>query len=329
LRCTWLALPALLLAIASVTSARVPAADAHALGPVGTLSIINPAGLEGPAGTNLTVQLTGAAKDQTYSFAYEPSSMGCPVLGAAAPTIPQQTTDGNGSVQFSFAWPADSGTGTFYLCAQPQSAALPVLVIQSQKPFTVDSATAPAVTIEPAPTATPTGTVSADTTPTSQNSYTTGEGVVVHGTGFLPPGTPIQIALASSASGGGTVISQDTVNTDRMGNFDTTVTLPTYRIGDTLYIQAETTDGGNNQPPSLLASTPIKISLPPTATPTPTPTATATAGPTPTPYNPGSSGPDSTLRFFGIAGLGSLSLLLLLIGTALLISAGSSRSGMG
>jgi hypothetical protein len=114
-----------------------------------------------------------------------------------------------------------------------------------------------------------------------------------------------------------------------MGNVDTTVTLPTYRIGDSLYIQAETTDGGNNQPPSLLASTPIKISLPPTATPTPTPTATATAGPTPTPYNPGSSGPDSTLRFFGIAGLGSLSLLLLLIGAALVISAGGSRSGMG
>jgi hypothetical protein len=322
----WLALPALLLAAIGVASQSARSAGARALDPCGTLCIINPTVLKGPAGTNVTVQLSGASANQTYNIVYEQDSLGCLGSGASAPTIPQQTTDSTGAVQFSFPWPADSGTGKFVLCAQAQTTP-PPMVIPSQNTFTVLSTTAPAITIQPAPTPTPTGTISAGASTTPQDGYATGESVIVHGTGFLPGGTTVQIALASTPDGDGTVISQGTVNADRNGKFDTTVTLDSNRIGN-LYLQAETTDAAANQPPSLIAAAPITISLPPTATPTPTPTVTPTISATATPGGSGPSNTDGTLRLLSIAGLGSFSLLLLLVGTALLISAGSSRGGM-
>lgn len=336
----WVALPGallLLLALVGVSGmAGAPGAqaapfDAPAQLPAQpSFSIINPAGLAGPAGTNVTAKITGAHKGQVYDIAYASADQGCAAMGASASNIPAQTIGTGGAVQFSFAWPADSGTGTFALCAT--NTATPLLPpVQSQQSFSVLSTTAPAITIQPAPQPTPTGTTTNSDNSGPQDSYTTGQSVIVQGTGFLPGGTSVQIALASTPNGDGTTLSQAPVNADTSGNFTTTVTLSSFRTGN-LYIQALTTDGGANQPPSLLASAPISVTLAPTPTVQPSPTVTVTTAPTATVTGGsggGSSNNDGTLRILGIAGLGSFSVLLLLVGAALLISAGSGREGQG
>jgi hypothetical protein len=325
----WVALP--LLALAPLVATGGQRAQARPLAPSDTnFTIINPSALAGPVGTNVTAKITGEPKGHVFNIAYAQASPGCSALGASATTLPQVTIGSDGTAQFSFAWPADSGTGTFVLCAQDQKVVLTVL--QTQQSFTVDSTTPPAISIQPAPQPTPTGQANATNTPAAQNGYIQGESVVVQGTGFLPGGTSVQVALSSTPNSPGTQLSQGAVNADTSGNFTTTVTLNTNRIGN-LYIQAFTTDGGTNQPPSLLASTPITVTIAPqpTATPQPSPTPTATVGPTPTQSGSGQTGGtspnDSTLHILGIAGLGSFSVLLLLVGTALLISAGGGRDG--
>jgi hypothetical protein len=323
----WVALPILVLAGLCATGVggaqaapRMPAA-----GPP-SLTIVNPAALAGPVGTNVTARIAGAPKNHVFNIAYAQSTPGCTALGASSSTIPAVTVGGDGTVQFSFAWPADSGTGSFVLCAMDQQN--PLSVLQSMT-FNVLAGSAPQISIQPAPQPTPTGTAPASTT-TPGDTYTEGEGVIVQGTNFLPGGTSVEIALAGSPDGQGTVLSQQTVNSGTDGSFETQVTLNTNRIGN-LYIQALTTDGGNNQPPSLLASTPITIGLPPSPTPTPSPTATSTPQVTPTTTGgtgTATGGNGGTLRVLGIAGLGSFSVLLLLVGTALLISAGRGNDGM-
>jgi hypothetical protein len=153
--------------------------------------------------------------------------------------------------------------------------------------------------------------------------------VTVNGTGFLPGGTSVQIYLSSTPNGQGTQISTAPVNADTTGAFSSTVTLPDFRTGN-LYIQAATSDGSNAQggtyPPSLLASTAISIALAPTPTPTPTATVSPTSTAPSNNIGPGSGNGDA-VRILGIAGLGSLSVLLLLIGAALLVSGGARGKG--
>lgn len=326
----WGALPILLLMLLGVVGAQSAQAapQARSMAPsVPSFNIVNPAGLAGPAGTNVTAKITGAHKGQVFNIAYARANPGCSAVGASSSNLPTVTIGSDGTNQFSFSWPADSGTGTFVLCAQDASVLL--TVVQSQESFTVLSTTPPAISIQAAPEPTPTGgNNSSGGASGPQSSYTTGESVIVQGTGFLPGGTSVQISLASSPNGGGTQLSQGAINADTSGSFTTTVTLPSFRIGN-LYIQAVTTDSGTNQPASLRASTPITITLPPTATPQPSPTVSPTAAATATGgTSPGGSsggGNNGTLRILGIAGLGSFSVLLLLVGAALLISAGGGR----
>jgi hypothetical protein len=275
----------------------------------------------------VTLTVSGAHKGQTFVIGYAASGTfptQCLQDFAPIPNAPTLTIGDGGSATTTVSWPADSGTGSFYLCAR--DAGNPLNVLQSDHPFNVDSTKSPSITVQPAPQPTPTPGGQPTATPSlPDGTYVTGENVVVNGTSFLPGGTSVQIYLSSTPNGQGTQISIAPVNADTTGAFSTTVTLPDFRTGN-LYIQAATPDGtnaqGGNYMPSLLASTAITIALAPTPTPTPTATVSPTST-TPSNNTGTGSGNGDTVRILGVAGLGSLSVLLLLIGAALLVSAGT------
>lgn len=288
-----------------------------------TLSIVLPAGLAGPVGANVSAQLQGALHKHVYVPGYASTGQGCAAGFVAATGLQPVTTTNSGNAVITIPWPNDSGTGTFYVCAQDQSA--PTTTFQSSNQYTVLATTVPGISIAPAPTATPTpGDTSGTPPPTASGPdgiYTTGQQVVVTGAGFLPGGSTVAVFISGDAASLGMRLSTDPVNADTNGNFSAMVTLPGSRAGN-LFLQAATLDGHDGMPPSLLASAPITVRLAPTPTPTvsPSPVVSPAVPATPTPGN-GAGGGD-VARTIGIAGLGSFSVLLLLIGTYLLVTAG-------
>lgn len=295
-----------------------------------TLSLIQPVDPEGPVGANIVARIQNADKNATFQLAYPASGADCtttpltPISGVSA-----NTTNDSGNRTFTFVWPAASGTGTFVLCAQLGDSGGTML--QSDKPYTVLAATAPTISVAPVETATPTtsggGTI--EITPGVTPTYTVDTQITVTGTGFLPGGTQIGVwesgvQTAHNATDLGTqlqVMSGDR-HTDTNGNFSLVVTLAAGRI-DQAYIHVATSDGSNTLPPTLDVSQLITIGQ---AAPTPTVTVTATNTPhprlTPTPPSQGNGAGVGAGRILAISGLGSLSVLLLVIGTMLLVSAG-------
>jgi hypothetical protein len=314
-------------AVALMTAADTAAARANVADAAPSLTIVSPQGLQGPATTNITAKVTGAQKGHTFDVGYAPQSGGCTaatfVQISGAPTVSAQS---DGSATFTFAWPTSADMGNYYVCLRDQAS--PLVPVQSTNLFDDLSSTPPSVEIAPAATNTNGNNGGASSTPSPGatgpgGTYTTGEQVQVSGFGFLPGGTSVAVFLSGSPTELGTQLSQQQINVDTQGNFVAVVSLPTTRAGP-LNIQVATLDAANGRPPSLLAYTPISIGLTPTATPSPSPTPTvaptASATPKGTP-NTGGGGGDSA-RTLGVAGLGSLSALLLLIGTFLIVSAG-------
>lgn len=293
------------------------------------LTIVNPKSASGPVGANVTIAISGSQKGQQFTLGYaDANGGGCSTATNPLPGTPSLTIGDDGTATATFTWPPDPGTGTFYVCASAASgtAAQP---LQSSAPFQVLTKDAPSISIEPAPTPTatavPAGSPAANTAP--QGSYFAGGQIIVTGHNFLPGGTTVALYIASTRDGHGVQLSTDPnpINANTAGDFTATATLPQGRIG-ALYVQAISTDGSDGVPPSLFASTPIQVVLPPV--PTATPTATATAGPTPTATPTGGSTGTSSGdagRAIGAAGLGGLSVVLLITGAWLLISASARR----
>jgi hypothetical protein len=155
-------------------------------------------------------------------------------------------------------------------------------------------------------------------------TYYAGGQIIVTGHNFLPGGTTVALYIASTQDGQGVQLTTDPspINANTTGVFTATATLPQRPTG-ALYVQAISTDGSNGVPSSLFAAAPIQVVVQPT--PTPSPTATTTPSPSPTATPGGNNGTGSSGdagRTIGAAGLGGLSVILLITGAWLLISAG-------
>ncbi len=298
-----------------------------------TLTIVRPS--EGPVGARMFINVAGATVNQQYTLGFAPQSKDCsaPNFTAFSGGL-SFTTDHDGNYTGTFVWPADSGTGSFFLCAQNATQASDTL--QSATVYKVDSASAPSITLAHAvaPTPTPGGAESTPTTPAPTATpepdgyYTINDGVVISGANFFPSGSALEVWISDSQSTLGQTINlangDATFNADTSGGFQKTVMLPSYLTGQ-VYLHVTTTDGTNGQPTTLRAdSSVISVHQAPTPTPVPTVTPTPVPGVTPTPPSPGSGSVDVP-RILGIAGLGSLSVLLLMVGTILLVSAGTMR----
>jgi hypothetical protein len=312
---------------------------AGALGPVRiawadgnpTFHINRPAA--GPVGANVFIKISGGAASTRLNLGYTTQALGCltPLTSTPFTNVPSVTTDDNGNYSGSFVWPAETGTGNFYLCAQ--KGADITTALQSDNAYSVLSASAPSITLAHAvasvPTANPIpvgGTPVPTATPEPDGVYTVGDQVLITGANFLPGGATLTVWISGDQNGLGQKLplpdGSTKFNADTAGNFQVTVTLPAYRTGQ-VYLHVTTTDGSDGAPPTLRADAPaISVSQ----APTPTPSPTVTPSPTPTPSAPpGSGGGPDVGRILGIAGLGSFSVLLLLIGTILLASAGTMQ----
>lgn len=296
----------------------------------GTLSIVRPPA--GPVGANVVVKVEGAAPSHQYTLGFAPQSGTCMSDFAPFSGVTLTTAD-DGARTTSFVWPADSSVtqGTsYFVCAQ--DAANSSTILQSNNAYQVLATAAPSISVAPAQ---PSASASNDGTPlptagiNPDGSYSVGQQVTVTGASFVPGGQPIGIWLSGTATNLGTqltiqpVAGQSNVS-DTSGTFTVTVTLPGGRIGQRLYLHAATLDASDHQPPTLVASTPIAIeAVAPTPTPSPAPSPSPTA-PLVTPTPSGGSGNGDALRIAGVAGLGGLSALLLIVGVILLASAATT-----
>ena len=292
----------------------------------GSLSLVQPADPEGPVGANIVARIQNAGNNVTFHLAYAPSDADC----TATPLTPitalsANTTNNSGDRTFTFVWPADSGIGTFFLCAQIGDT---TTILQSDKPYTVRSAQPPTISVAPMPEPTPTaGGSSFQVTPVASPTFTVGGDVAITGTNFVPGGTEInvwitgvQVAHNTKDLGDQLQITGGDKHTDTSGGFSVVVSLPVNRI-DQQYIHVTTTDGTASLPPTLDVAQLIRIN-PAAPTPTVTVTATNTPGAASTPTPPEQGRGPGPLRILAIGGLGSFSVLLLVIGTMLLLSAG-------
>jgi hypothetical protein len=297
-----------------------------------TITITRPP--QGPAGANVVAKVAGAMPSHQYNLGFAAQASGCTATAFTAITsAPSFTTGGDGSYTAKFAWPVSSGVGDFYVCAQ--DAAATTTYLQSSNVYTVLAAAKPSITLARAATptpsagATPTGTVAPTATPEPDGVYTVGEQVTITGANFLPGGSQLAIWISGDPSSLGTQLATadggTTFNSNTQGGFTETVTLPDNRIGQ-VYLHAATLDGASDAPPTLQAdSQVITVHLAPTATPTSIPSPSPT-----TPSHTGQSNSNSNSnsdvpRVLGIAGLGAFSVLLLIIGTILLVSAGAMQ----
>jgi hypothetical protein len=242
------------------------------------------------------------------------------------PNPPPITTNAQGDKTFGFTWPAPATTGRFLLCATASgdTASNP---LKSTTPYLVDSTAAPAITVMLAPNPTATGT------PATGSTYTNGDQAIVSGTDFWPAGVAIDVYITdvpkpqnpAQLGTQATIVNRQIDPTDSNGTFAVTITVkvPAGQTG-VFYVDAVSRDGStaDGYLPADLASQSITVVSP---APTPTVSPTATADPTPatkTTTTPTSTGDGGSGHILAAAGLGTLSVLLLVIGSMLLISAG-------
>jgi hypothetical protein len=298
-----------------------------------TLSLVQPAnqsgGPQGPVGAFVAARIQGAGNKTQFQLFYSVSNGACAQATMTQINNAAFTTNDNGDLTFFIAWPTDSGMGTFYLCAALSDGSSNI--VQSDQTFEVVATVAPSISVAPAPVATATtgGGGTTQVTPGTGSGYTVGEQITINGTGFVPGGTQVGVYISGVQSVGNVNDLGDLLgsplNAGQDGSFSTTVTLPSGRIGQE-YIHVATTasgsSGAKSYPPLLVATQFIEVSP---ATPTPTATATATNTPQPhaSPTTSLSTGGDGgSARILEAGGLGALSVLLLVVGAMLLISAG-------
>jgi hypothetical protein len=330
-----------LLALATLGLSAPGASTAHAASADQTakLHIVRPTN-GGPVGATVVVELQSAPASQQFTLGYAPDPAGCAAGATPIAGAPTLVTAADGIGKQSFTWPSDaSQAGTSYdVCATDQADS--TIVLQSDNQFQVLGGSAPSITIVPvaSPTVTPGGTPqpSPGPSPTPTGSpppggiYTVDQQVQIQGQNFLPPGTKLGIFIGGTPTVGPDSrrlplvdTPDNTVTSDDQGAFSVIVTLsaPDTVLG-LRYLHAATLDGTARFPPTLDGAQEIYLS--PVATPTPLPSPTATIAPpaqTPTPTTTGSP---QVARTLGIAGLGGLSIVLLMTGVLLLVSA---RSG--
>lgn len=200
-------------------------------------------------------------------------------------------------------WPANTGTGSFEVCASVHDSGNPFMVGM----YRVLSATPPQIALT-------------TTTPSA------GKQVTVTGTNFLPAGT--SVTLVWPAANGLPGASLGSVSSDETGAFSQTFTVPPHAITGTYSVVAT---AGAAQPPTLSASTSfhvkgITIVAMPTPTASPVSTATPTLVATATPSTNTTLGTNHTTNTNGTSDSGMLnsSSILLpigLIGLVIIVAA--------
>ncbi len=291
-----------------------------------TLTITIPAPIvgvaEGPVGTNVTMQGSGATPGDTLQFGYVSQTAGCAGADTPISTAPLVIVRPDGGFAVAFSWPSNAATaGADYgICAHDMTT-ITNPPIASTDLFKVDSATAPSITVTPVDAnGTPLPT------PAANGALYAGGYAQIVGANFFPGGNRIFVQETADIFTANLynpqqalkVISGDAISLQD-GAFTIVVQLPEQQ--GTFYLNVLSTDGDGptNQLPSLLASQQVTISAPPA---TPTPTASATPVVTPTPASRGAKTPaPSASRVAAIVGLGGVSVLLFLIGVILLVSA--------
>lgn len=324
----WALLMALLMALLVMGSVYMAQSTqtAHAE-PSGSMHVVVPApsnddkSVSGPVHTNVSIVSSQATAGATYTLGWAPQSGDC--ASGATPFTDGDTSvtaDSGGNFAATVVWPDAAGAsgGVYLICANDTGNASDV--ITADQVFQALSSSAPAITLAPAPSATPT-----------TKNFTAGGLAQVQGSGFLPQGTQVAIFVNSRSNFSPQDFQPDKalktqdgspITSDSQGQFTAVVTLPSILNGQ-LFVHAVSTDANLNGqtpfPPSLVAVTTIQInqSQPtPTVQPSPTvkPTPTGTTGDTTT------GGANNTGRIVAIAMLGVLSLILFVIGGILVAS---------
>lgn len=332
---SWLIGVVATLALLLMVSVALTAPIAHADSSVTlTIRFPQPSGdaVEGPVGTNVTIQAQGATPGDSYTLGYALGAK-CDTGFQAFSSVPQPSVGQDGSISATFAWPANvANVGASYSICLEDTTQTPPVYAQSQQTFKVDSGSPPSISLSHP------SSESGTQLPASQ--YYAGSQMVITGSNFLPSDTTLTAYVSSGQiNSKADLANAQTLNTDsgqsfqpnRSGQFKVTATLPQESIGSATqyYIYVVSSDGSDSAPPSLVASRHFTLVPAPTPTP-PTPTAT-TAPPTPTTQagtgggTPPPSHPDNT---GAVIGLGALSIVLFIIGVILLASAATSpRAG--
>lgn len=333
------------LAVALVAACLLPGMSGPVLA-APTTHLDNPAltitsATSGPVGANVMLSGQSLPNNRSYQIgvADDASSGTCQSNFAAVAGASPIATDNNGNVTGSFPWPgtANQVGHHYFVCLKGTDH--PDDIQQSTNEFQVLADSVPSInmaqaaTPTPSPVVGPNGTPLPTVTPIPNGFFVAGEEVTITGQNFLPAGTHVAIYLSGTNTVGPSASTQlpiegssdGTTVTDTQGTFRVVVTLPANPLGVS-YIHAATTDATDSVPPTLDAF--IKFYLNAAPTPTPTPTVTPTPQPqataTPAPTRPAYWG---AKRILGVAGLGSLSALLLLVGAMLLVSASRARGG--
>lgn len=308
----WLGFMAL--AVAPLSPARAMPNDQQS-----QFSIIGPTfngNLQGPVGAFVTVQAPPAAganlgwtPNATVAFGVVPVGATCNP-SSEIPTTPTSTTvQGDGSFNFTFAWPTaagQSGGSNYYVCAQETSGA-GNLTGKSSNTINILTNAPPTIQI-------------------SSQSVHQGDTIQVTGTNWLPvQPVAIKIKLTEASYSVDPGDSLTTASPDPTGTFHTTVIMPTNRDGNKQEIIAVVGDSpvGNHYP--LEAALPLTIAdALPTATPappTPSPVATTQPG-----IGTSRGGNNETLL---IALLGVIAVVLLGAGVIVAVLALRGRNAHG
>jgi hypothetical protein len=332
------ALGALVLALAlagwliSPSGARAARLDSNS--PV-TIDIQNPqprgSVAQGPVGANIYAQGATQPGDQVI-IGFASQDTGCQ-SGFQQIDNAQPTVDPTGQFTVAFKWPdaANTVNTEYYLCAQDTTSDT---IGQSQEVYQVLSADAPAINVQQvdnptAPTAVPGTPTPAPTATAPAGKVYSGGYLQIQGANFVPGGQNISFFLTPGAFTPGDFVPGNALNvvsgntrTANDGSFQVVVQLPAGETGS-LTVSAISQDGTGALLPTLVGSQRLSIITPP-ATPTPQPTVSPTVQATGTVGNGNGSGrPPGPLKVTALIGLGTLSVILFIVGVSFLISASS------
>lgn len=330
LRVALLALLGLWLGGTAVTAPRAYADDQkpslHIVMPI-------PAGkgstVEGPVGTNVSVQGEGLTANAQYQIGYARKDIGCQAGMRSFDNVSPAPAQQDGTLTATVTWPDSlNSIGSIYVICAQNASQLGEPVVQSDEPFRVDSADHAQLTLKAAATSA-TGTATA--TPQADGTFFLGQQVAITGKNFLPAGSKLVAYLltgqARSASdllppAATPLTTSAAITSQNTGGVTATVTLPDNIPTGGYLIYLVSDKGTQTILPALVASQPITITQAPAPQPTttvaPQPTATATA----------TTGTSGGQPIGAIVGLGGLSVVLFIVGVALLASAAAmSRPG--
>lgn len=318
----FLALCGLWLGVTAVTTPHVYADDKKpSLHIVMPIPAGNGSTVEGPVGTNVSVQGESLTANADYQIGYARADIGCPAGMRSFDGVSPAPAQQDGTLTATITWPDSlNSIGSTYVMCALNASQLGEPVVQSDERFRVDSADHAQLTVKAAATS-----AAGTATPQPDGTFFLGQQVAITGKSFLPAGSKLVAYLlteqaqsafdllppvATPLTTGAAITSQDN------GGVTATVTLPDNIPTGSYFIYLVSDKGTKTILPALVASQPITITAAPaaqpTATPVPRPTATVPGGTTK------SSGGQSV---GAIVGLGGLSVVLFIIGVALLASA--------